>query len=102
MTMNRFEFDSRASWIAWRADWRARYATASEDVRETKRRLAALVAERRNAGTAEKRQLADYRASDLQGDLHRRRRAAHGLMVERTEARKEKDARMAARETVAA
>ncbi len=34
--MNAFTFNDRASYIAYRADWKARYKALSEEIRETR------------------------------------------------------------------
>lgn len=47
--MTNITITDRASWLAFRADWRTRYAAASEAVRETKRSMRSAVAERRSS-----------------------------------------------------
>lgn len=72
----------RTSWLAYRADWRIRYAKASEDVREAKRTLREAYAR-------------GNEASGPQGSLHYRRVAANRLMVELDKAKEAKAKRMA-------
>lgn len=72
----------RTTWLAFRADWRLRYAQASEDVREAKRTLRATYAAGRDA-------------SGDQSSLHYTRVAANRLMVELDKAKEAKAKRMA-------
>lgn len=90
--MSDFTFTDRATWISWRADWRQRYAQASDTIRATKREMVQL---RAQAGTED-------RISGLQYSLHLQRRHANALMEERTEANDHKAAQMAERHQKAA
>lgn len=90
--MSDFTFTDRLSWISWRANWRLRYAEASETIRAIKREIVRLRAENGNTG----------RIPGLQYDLHIERIHANGLMVERTEANEHKAAQLAERKQLAA
>lgn len=72
----------RRSWLAYRADWRVRYAKASEAVRSAKRTLHATYA-------------AGDEASCQQASLHYQRVAANKLMIELNKAKDAKTVRMA-------
>ena len=93
----------RTSWLAFRADWRVRYRTASDAIRAAKAELRSAHADERGSSKDRERRRHAERASDLQGDLHPLRRAANALMVELDEAKELKAERMAeARQALAA
>jgi len=99
--MANFTFTDRLSWVAWRADWRARYAEASQLIRAAKREAAELHVARRGESEAGRRPI-DYRISSIQENLPYLRRAANTLMIERTEATAHKNEMLAEREQLAA
>lgn len=70
----------RLSWVAFRADWRARYKLASQDIRDVKRVVAHHRAKRREFGM----EADDHRrmADSHQSGLWRLRRDANALMQE--------------------
>lgn len=86
----------RASWIAYRAEWRRRYRQASQDVRDVKRDMRALVADWR-AGTIGSAVL-DERMSYRQMDRHAARGVARDMMDELDEAKERRDALLAERD----
>jgi len=69
---NTFEFNSRETYIAYRADWKARYMKASRNIRALKRDMV----ENRGGDN-----------SDHQRNLHYIRITANDLMIELTEAK---------------
>lgn len=76
----------RVSFVAWRTDWRARYADASETIRATKRELVRVRADwRRNAPNASPNSY-EYQANSLIEHMPWLRRKANALMLERTAA----------------
>ena len=85
--MAQFTFTDRATWMAFRADWRARYKAQSEEIRIIKREMAS-------------RKGQDN--SSLQSNLHYLRQRANQMMVELNEAKEFKAAQFAARELTAA
>lgn len=85
----------RASWLAYRADWRKRYRQASQDVRDVKRDMRALVADWR-AGTIGSDAL-EQRMSYRQMDRHATRGVARDMMDELAEAKERRDALLAER-----
>jgi hypothetical protein len=89
----------RASWLAFRADWRMRYRQASQDVRDVKRDMRALVADWRT-GTIGSDAL-DERMSYRQIDRHAARGVARNMMDELDEAKERRDALLAERDAPA-
>jgi hypothetical protein len=86
----------RASFLAWRTDWRARYAEASTKVRETKRELVRLrAAWRRNEPNHSGRSY-EYLINSRIEDLPWVRRQAAGLMIEHRAVIAHRDAIIAA------
>jgi len=85
--MTDFTFSDRATWIAYRAEWKARYKKASQNIRALKH---AMVENRGNDN------------SDHQRNLHYARITANDLMIELTEAKEFKAQQFAARTAVAA
>lgn len=85
----------RASWIAYRADWRVRYKEATQAIRDLKREIAGHRALRRELGTAGDQHR--YAADSLQVGLWRLRRNASRLMTELDSAKKHKVKMMAAK-----
>lgn len=75
----------RASWLAYRASWRVRYAEASQAVRDGKARLRDEYA---SGGDG----------SGSQGRLHHLRRHACWMMLELEEAKRQKEERLRALE----
>ena len=94
--MTDFTFTDRASWIAFRADWRARYKEATATIRATKGEIAGHRRLRRELGEAGERHR--YAADGMQWRLRRERDAARYLM-ERLDAAKERKAEMMAAKT---
>lgn len=95
-------FDSRETWLSYRADWKLRYKEASEDVRATKRELQAGTAARRTAPDEATRERIDEAASSLQSTLHYRRRTASALMQELETAKERKAELLAESDQLAA
>lgn len=89
--MTTFTFNSRETYIAYRADWRARYSVISEQIRQTKR----TIVESRSKGFTNN-------VSGLQSDLASERRQANALMVELAEAKEFKNQQIAALTAAAA
>lgn len=79
--MAQFTFNSRETYIAYRADWRVRYKAQSEEIRIIKRKMAARK-EKSNAG--------------LQSNLHYLRQRANQMMIELNEAKEFKNEQLAA------
>lgn len=102
MTEQTFPFSDRLSWLAWRADWRKRYAAASEAVRAEKRVIAGLRADWRASTDEAERTRIGYRADVLQGQLRHVRIDAHYLMLERIAANEQKAEQLTSREPLAA
>lgn len=75
------DFDSRATYLSYRADWRIRYAAASDGVRAARRFLQEGHADGIDVDAAALRQSA----------LHRRRRDASLLMKELARAKERRD-----------
>jgi ABC-type tungstate transport system permease subunit len=91
MNMTNFTFTDRATWLAYRADWRARYKAQSQEIRATKALMKAA------------NDLGQYsEASRLQSKLSSQRYWANQLMLELNEAKEFKAAQFAARELAAA
>lgn len=80
MTNFTFSFDSRESYLAYRADWRANYAVVSEEIRALKRQMSARKGED---------------VSSDQSALFYLRRRANKLMIELGEAKDFKNAQLA-------
>jgi DNA-binding PucR family transcriptional regulator len=78
------KFWNRETYLNWRTNWRARYARASQAIRDTKKALKAAYRENDFA-----------EASGLQRQLHYIRDAARTLMMEREAATKFKQAQFA-------
>ena len=74
-------FTDRASWIAFRADWKVRYAAASATIRARRRSMIEASGEQQ---------------SNLQSSLHCDRRRANSLMDELNEAKEQKGKAIAA------
>ena len=85
----------RASWVAYRADWRVRYKAATLAIRELKREIAGHRALRRELGSAGESHR--YAADGLQLGLWRLRRNASMLMTELDSAKEHKAKTMAAK-----
>ena len=85
--MTTFTFSDRATYLAFRASWKARYHAISEQIRENKRAQAA------NKGGDN---------SVLQSKLHYLRSDANDFMVELAEAKEFKAQQFAARAAVEA
>lgn len=82
-----YSFNSRETYLSYRASWKARYRALSEEIRANKRAQAA------NKGGDN---------SVLQSKLHYLRSDANDLMVELTEAKEFKNQQMAALSAVEA
>lgn len=86
----------RVSFVAWRTDWRARYAAASETIRAAKRELVRVRADwGRNAPNASPNSY-EYQANSLIENMPWLRRKANALMLERTAATDHRNALFAA------
>ena len=98
--MNTITFHDRLTWIAFRADWRARYKTVSADIRAVRREIGEHRTKRRELGSAGE----DHRraADSLQSGLWVRTREANRMMIELDLAKKLKAKQMAEPEAVAA
>ena len=82
----------RTSWLAWRADWRLRYAEASEEVRAVKRAMRDAVAVRRSGpGKAEVERIDHTLMPGLQSSRENRRWKARRLMKELESAKARRD-----------
>jgi hypothetical protein len=82
----------RLSYVAWRADWRARYAAASQEIRDTKRELVRTRADWRRNAPNPKPNSYEYQVNTLIENLPWLRRKANLLMRERTGATETRDA----------
>ena len=80
MTYN-FDFNSRETYIAFRADWRGRYKAVSEEIRAAKRKMA---------------QMKGQDTSSEQYRLHVLRTRANNMMLQLAEAKEFKAQQMAA------
>lgn len=89
----------RASWLAYRADWRAAYKAASQEVRNVKEGMRDVVRARRS-GAIDAR-VADDSMSMRQYDRHIARETARDLMDDLDEAKKRRDALRAAGDATA-
>lgn len=82
----------RISFVAWRTDWRTRYATASETIRDAKRELVRIRSDwKRNAPNPQPYSY-EYQENSIIEDLPRLRRRANALMIERAAATDLRDA----------
>lgn len=79
--MTDFTFNSRETYIAYRADWRARYKAQTQEIRLIKRQMV----ERYTKG---------FNNSSYQSNLHYLRRRANEMMVELQEAKEFKNKQM--------
>jgi len=86
----------RLSYVAWRTDWRARYATASDTVRIAKRDLVAKRAAWRRNAPSDDTESYEYRINSLIENMPWLRRKARILMVERRHATSARDEAFAA------
>ena len=84
---NTFNFNSRETYLTFRAEWRAKYKEVSNDIRSLKREMASRKGED---------------LSDEQRKLYFLRIRAHKLMVELEAAKEFKNAQLAARQSVEA
>lgn len=82
---NTFDFNSRETYLAYRADWKVRYRVASQDIRDTK----AAIREANALGYHNS-------ASGHQSTLVAERKAANELMKELAEAKEFKNQQLAA------
>lgn len=86
----------RTSFVAWRSDWRARYAIASQDVRDAKHELVRIRADwRRNAPNPGPNSY-EYQVNSLNERLPWLRRQANLVMRERRDGTDRRDALFAA------
>lgn len=96
----------RTSYVAWRADWRIRYAAASEAVRTAKRTLVRLRADWKANVPRGANETYEFRINSLNERLPWLRRRAHAVMRERGPATEIRDALLekarAARPAIAA
>jgi uncharacterized protein len=76
----------RLSYVAWRTDWRTRYAAASETIRAAKRDLVAKRAAWRANAPSDDTESYEYRINSLIERMPWLRRQARILMHERTHA----------------
>lgn len=76
----------RLSYVAWRTDWRARYAAASETIRAVKRDLVAKRAAHRANAPSDDTESYTYRINSIIERMPWLRRQARILMHERTHA----------------
>lgn len=98
--MNIDTIRDRDTWLAFRADWRARYKEVSADIRSVRREIASHRAQRRALGTAGEQHR--YAADSLQSGLWWRKAQANDMMLQLAEAKELKAELMAAREALAA
>jgi len=85
--MTNFTFSDRETWLAYRADWKARYKAQSEKIRALKRKMASMKGQD---------------TSSEQSSLYVLRRTANDMMVELMEAKEFKNAQLAERQQAAA
>lgn len=90
----------RASYLAYRADWRIAYRAASQEVRDVKRDMRALVSDRRSGALSA--DVVDGRMSMKQYDRHLARASARDLMDDLAEAKERRDALLAERDAPSA
>ena len=82
----------RASWLAYRADWRLRYAKASESVQKTKRTMRDAVSRRRGgASQAEINKIDHAIMPRCQAERELKRVRARRLMLELNAAKEKRD-----------
>lgn len=82
----------RASWLAYRANWRLRYAKASESVQKTKRALRDTVSRRRcSASQAQINEIDHAIMPRCQAERELKRVCARLLMKELDDAKKQKN-----------
>ena len=81
----------RLTYVAWRTDWRARYAAASETVRIAKRDLVAKRAAWRKNAPSTDTESYEYRINSLIERMPWLRQKAHALMLERKHATSARD-----------
>lgn len=86
-------FTDRASWLAYRADWRARYKEITADIRATKAEMARHRRMRRELGTAGEGHR--HAADGMQCGLSRERAVASAMMRELDRAKERKAEMMA-------
>lgn len=79
--MTTFTFSNRDTWLAYRAEWKARYKNQSEAIRALKRQMSSMKGQD---------------TSSEQYQLFRLRREANQMMVELNEAKEFKAQQMAA------
>ena len=90
--MSTITIADRASWLAYRADWRLRYAKASESVRKTKQTMRDAVARRRGgASQAEINKIDHSIMPSCQADREMHRACARRLMLELDAAKEQRD-----------
>jgi hypothetical protein len=100
MSISINDIADRDTFLAFRAAWRTAYAAASQDVRDVKRDMRRLVADRRSGAlTAD---VVDGRMSGKQYDRHLARASARELMELLDEAKERRTALLAARDEAAA
>lgn len=99
MTIDIKTITDRTTWIAFRAEWRADYRNASDDIRAVKRDMRRLVAERRSGARSDED--VDTRMSSNQFDREMGRREANRLMKRLEEAKRHRDALLASRDSTA-
>lgn len=100
MTIDIKTITDRTTWIAFRAEWRADYRNASDDIKAVKRDMRRLVADRRSGTRAA--DVIDARMSSNQYDREMGRREANRLMKRLEEAKKHRDALLASGRSKAA
>lgn len=83
MTIDIETIVDRTTYLAWRADWRRRYAEASEDVRATKRELVRAMTDLRTNAPRIDGRTHEYRIDACRLALPGLRHAAHVIMSER-------------------
>ncbi len=79
--MAQFTFNSRETYIAYRADWRARYKAKSQEIRANK--------------AAQRASKSNDEVAGLQSELHYLRIQANQMMVELQEAKEFKNEQLA-------
>lgn len=95
MTIDIDTITDRTTWLAFRAEWRAAYRNASDDVRSIKRDMRSLVADRRSG--ARDADGVDGRMSSNQYEREMARREANRLMRRLDNAKTRRDALLASR-----
>lgn len=100
MTIDIQTITDRATWLAFRAEWRAEYRNASDDIKAVKRDMRLLVADRRSG--AKPADVVDARMSSNQFEREMGRREANRLMKRLETAKKHRDALLASRNDEAA